>query len=66
LPSRCCRLVSIWATVHFVPFLNGKRLLTTQAFHDLFRSEVIKAREGIGIKDITLLFTDLKRVDRTL
>ena len=40
--------------------LNGKRLLTTQAFHDLFRSEVIKAREGIGIKDITLLFTDLK------
>ena len=48
------------APVHFVPFLNGKRLLTTQAFHDLFRSEVIKAREGIGIKDITLLFTDLK------
>lgn len=48
------------APVHFVPFLNGKRLLTTQAFRDLFRSEVIKAREGIGIKDITLLFTDLK------
>jgi class 3 adenylate cyclase len=47
-------------SVHFVPFLNGKRLLTTQAFRDLFRSEVIKAREGIGIKDITLLFTDLK------
>ena len=46
--------------VHFVPFLNGKRLLTTQAFRDLFRSEVIKAREGIGVKDITLLFTDLK------
>src|SRR5258708_24549976 len=48
------------APVHFVPFLNGKRLLTTQAFRDLFRSEVIKAREGIGVKDITLLFTDLK------
>jgi Family of unknown function (DUF5939) len=46
--------------VHFVPFLNGKRLLTTQAFRDLFRSEVIRAREGIGVKDITLLFTDLK------
>src|SRR3984893_16210295 len=46
--------------VLFVPFLNGKRLLTTQAFRDLFRSEVIKAREGIGVKDITLLFTDLK------
>lgn len=48
------------APVHFVPFLNGKRLLTTQAFRDLFRSEVIKAREGLGIKDITFLFTDLK------
>ena len=46
--------------VHFIPFLNGKRLLTTQAFRDLFRSEVIRAREGIGVKDITLLFTDLK------
>jgi Family of unknown function (DUF5939)/Adenylate and Guanylate cyclase catalytic domain len=44
----------------FVPFLNGKRLLTTQTFRDLFRSEVIKASEGIGVKDITLLFTDLK------
>src|SRR5688572_12393453 len=44
----------------FVPFLNGKQLLTTQTFRDLFRSEVIKASEGIGVKDITLLFTDLK------
>jgi class 3 adenylate cyclase len=44
----------------FVPFLNGKRLLTTQTFRDLFRSEVIKASEGIDVKDITLLFTDLK------
>ena len=48
------------APVHFAPFLNGKRLLTRQAFRDLFRSEVIKAREGIAVKDITLLFTDLK------
>jgi class 3 adenylate cyclase len=46
--------------LRFVPFLTGKRLLTTQAFRDLFRSEVIKASEGIGVKDITLLFTDLK------
>lgn len=46
--------------LRFVPFLNGKRLLTTQAFRDLFRSEVIKASEGIGVKDIALLFTDLK------
>ena len=46
--------------VSFVPFLTGKRLLTTQAFRDLFRSEVIQASEGIGVREITLLFTDLK------
>jgi class 3 adenylate cyclase len=44
--------------LHFVPFLAGKRLLTTQTFRDLFRSEVTS--EGLAIKDITLLFTDLK------
>jgi class 3 adenylate cyclase len=48
------------APVQFVPFLTGKRLLTTQTFRDLFRSEVIRASEGIGVRDITLLFTDLK------
>ena len=46
--------------LHFAPFLSGKRLLTTQTFRDLFRSEVIGANEGIGVKDIALLFTDLK------
>jgi len=46
--------------LHFRPFLNGKRLLSSQTFRSLFRSEVIKASEGIGVKDITLLFTDLK------
>jgi class 3 adenylate cyclase len=48
------------APISFVPFLTGKRLLTTQAFRDLFRSEVIRGSEGIGVKDITLLFTDVK------
>ena len=48
------------APISFVPFLTGKRLLTTQAFRDLFRSEVIQASEGIGVRDIALLFTDLK------
>ena len=46
--------------LHFAPFLSGKRLLTTQTFRDLFRTEVIGANEGIGVKDIALLFTDLK------
>jgi len=44
----------------FQPFLSGKRLLMTQTFRNLFRSEVIKATEGIAIRDVTLLFTDLK------
>jgi class 3 adenylate cyclase len=48
------------APISFVPFLTGKRLLTTQAFRDLFRSEVIRGSEGIAVKDITLLFTDVK------
>jgi class 3 adenylate cyclase len=48
------------APISFVPFLSGKRLLTTQAFRDLFRSEVIRGSEGIAVREITLLFTDLK------
>lgn len=44
--------------LHFAPFLSGKRLLTTQTFRDLFRSET--TGQGLAIKDITLLFTDLK------
>ena len=46
--------------LHFAPFLSGKRLLTTQTFRDLFRSEVIRGSEGLGVRDIALLFTDLK------
>lgn len=44
--------------LHFAPFLTGKQLLTTQTFRDLFHSEVTS--EGLGIKNITLLFTDIK------
>ena len=46
--------------LHFAPFLSGKRLLTTQTFRDLFRSEVTRVSEGLRVKDIALLFTDLK------
>ncbi len=42
------------------PFLSGKRLLMTQTFRNLYRSEVIDTTEGLGIRDITFLFTDLK------
>jgi class 3 adenylate cyclase len=44
----------------FAPFLSGKRLLTTQTFRDLFRSDAAPMTEGIGVQDITFLFTDLK------
>ena len=50
----CCSILD------FEPHLTAKRLLTTQTFRDLFRAEQIKGTEGIGVRDITLVFTDLK------
>jgi class 3 adenylate cyclase len=46
--------------LRFAPFLSGKRLLMTQTFRDFFRSEVIRATEGLAVRDVTMLFTDLK------
>jgi class 3 adenylate cyclase len=46
--------------LRFTPSLSGKRLLMTQTFRDVFRSEVIGATEGIAVLDVTLVFTDLK------
>ncbi|MBI2602389.1 MAG: adenylate/guanylate cyclase domain-containing protein [Deltaproteobacteria bacterium] len=46
--------------IQFVPFLTGKRLITHQTFRDLFRFETVSGTEGIGVKNITFLFTDLK------
>lgn len=40
--------------------LTGKRLLNSQTFRDLFRSEVIERAEGLSVRDMTILFTDLK------
>jgi class 3 adenylate cyclase len=34
--------------------------LTTQTFRNLFKLETIEGSEGLGIKDLTILFTDLK------
>ncbi|MEO6207600.1 MAG: DUF5939 domain-containing protein, partial [Candidatus Limnocylindrales bacterium] len=42
------------------PQLTVKRLFATQTFHDLFRAEVFQESEGFGVKDVTILFTDLK------
>ena len=46
--------------ITFDPFLSGKRLITTQTFRTLFRSETVSVNEEIAVKDITFLFTDLK------
>jgi class 3 adenylate cyclase len=35
-------------------------LLATQSFRRLFRSERVDEREGLGIRQVTFLFTDLK------
>jgi class 3 adenylate cyclase len=46
--------------VSLLPFLTGKRLVTTQVFRDLFRTESIPSDSGLEFKNLTLLFTDLK------
>ena len=44
----------------FHRFFTAKELVTTQTFRDLFRTESIPAQGGLGLKNLTVLFTDLK------
>ena len=70
LENRMARRVCIWVAhfkgtpptklLTFDPFLSGKRLITTQTFRTLFRTETVSTDEGIGVREITFLFTDLK------
>lgn len=46
--------------IEFKPCLSAKMLFACQTFHDLFRSEVFQESQGFGVKDVTILFTDLK------
>jgi len=48
------------ATLEFPPFLSGNNLLNSQTFRDLFRGETVGQKEALGIRDLTILFTDLK------
>ena len=48
------------ALLHFDPYLTGKHLLTSQTFRSLFRSEVVGGAQGLAIRDIALLFTDIR------
>ena len=41
-------------------FLSGARLLSSQTFLDLFPSETVVSGEGLTVKRIALLFTDIK------
>ena len=44
----------------FIPCLTARQLFASQTFHDLFHEEVFRESEGFGVKDVTILFTDLK------
>jgi len=48
------------AKLTFAHFLTGKRMLTTQTFRDLFRTETIQASGGLVVKDLVFVFTDIK------
>ena len=45
---------------NFDRFFTVKELVTTQAFRDLFRAESIPSQGGLALKNLTVLFTDLK------
>src|SRR5258706_2056776 len=42
------------------PYLTGHELINSQTFRDLFRAESIPPASGLEIRNLTLLFTDLK------
>jgi class 3 adenylate cyclase len=44
----------------FDPYVSGGALLARQTFRRLFRSERVDDQEGLSIRQITFLFTDLK------
>ena len=47
-------------TLSMTPFLSGTRLLSNQTFRELFGTETISSGEGLAVKRLTLVFTDLK------
>jgi class 3 adenylate cyclase len=51
---------SIKPALDFDPYMSGGTLLARQTFRSLFRSERVDEKEGLGIRQVTLLFTDLK------
>ena len=48
------------SSLNFHRFFTVKELVTTQTFRDLFRAESIPSQGCLGLKSLTVLFTDLK------
>jgi len=46
--------------LEFDPYVSGGMMLARQTFRRLFRSERVDEAEGLGIRQVTFLFTDLK------
>ncbi|AVA21870.1 MULTISPECIES: adenylate/guanylate cyclase domain-containing protein [unclassified Rhizobium] len=51
---------TIKPALDFDPYMSGGMLLARQTFRRLFRSENVDEKEGLGIRQVTLLFTDIK------
>lgn len=47
-------------TMFFDRYLSGRRLLTSHTFRRIFGAETIRSSDGIGVRDVSILFTDLK------
>ena len=52
--------LTVKPALDFDPYMSGGMLLARQTFRRLFRSERVDEREGLGIRQVTLMFTDLK------
>lgn len=56
-PEERAKAASIYS---LTPYLTGKELMTSQTFRDFFHMESIPPANGLELKNLTLLFTDLK------
>jgi class 3 adenylate cyclase len=52
--------MTVKPALDFDPYVSGGMLLARESFRRLFRSERVDETEGLGIRQVTLLFTDLK------
>ena len=61
LLTRSIDFMACGLRAYFEPFLSAKRLLSVQSFRDLFRSEGLAPGSSFVMRELTFLFTDLKR-----